>query len=421
MNNQLHTIKLSLAMMLANKSRTALTVLGIVIGIASVIIVYSAGEGIYSLVLGQVESFGTDIVQTEVRLPTAKHKGSSGQMESANAMALGVTVTSLKLQDMEDAARSNNIKNAYAGLFSQEQVAYRGILKKAFVFGVSSSYIDIDASKIESGRFYTEAEDRSLAQVAVIGQKIKTKLFGDSDPIGQFITIRKEKFLVIGVMESRGAVMFVDFDDYIYLPVRTLQKKVMGVDYVAMIVHQLKDVSKGEDTAEEIRYIMRQNHDISDPDKDDFRTVTMVEALSTMKTVTGAITLLLLAIVAISLIVGGVGIMNIMYVIVTERTAEIGLRKAVGASFRQIMTQFLTESALITLIGGIIGISLGILLSWFIALGAQAYGLDWRFIIPLRAYVVSLAFSLIFGILFGLFPARKAAKLDPIEALRTEQ
>lgn len=406
--------------MLANKARSALTVLGIVIGIASVIVVYSAGEGIFSLVLGQVESFGTDIIQTEVRVPSVKSKGDKGQMESANSMALGVQVTSLTLQDMEDVAKSKNIKNAYASMFAQEQVSYSGELKKAFIYGVSPSFTKIDSTKVATGRFFTDAEDRSLANVIVIGQKVKDKLFADNEAIGKLVTIRKEKYEVIGVMESRGAVMFMDFDDFIYMPIRTLQKKVMGVDYITMMVHQLVDVGKGEDTAEEARYIIRANHNITDPDRDDFRTTTMTEALATLKTITGAVTLLLLGIVIISLIVGGIGIMNIMYVIVSERTAEIGLRKAVGASYRQIMNQFLLESTLITLIGGIIGIIVGLILSYLIALGARYFGLDWRFIVPAKAYLVSLVFSLIFGVLFGLYPARQAAKLDPIEALRNE-
>jgi putative ABC transport system permease protein len=246
------------------------------------------------------------------------------------------------------------------------------------------------------------------------------KLFGDADPIGQYIQIRREKFEVIGVMAPRGAVMFIDFDDFVYLPIRTLQKRLMGVDYVTMLVHQLVDKNLADDTAAEATYIIRNNHDITDEARDDFRTSTMTEALDTLKTVTGAITLLLLAIVVVSLVVGGVGIMNIMYVIVSERTAEIGLRKAVGATYNQIMQQFLLESILITLIGGIVGTLIGIALSWLIAVGATAYGLAWQFIIPLKAFVVAFLFSVIFGVVFGLYPARRAAKLDPIEALRSE-
>ena len=216
MNNRaaLHAVALALRTMISNKARTALTVLGIVIGIASVIVVYSAGEGIYSLVLGQVESFGTDIIQTEVKVPNAK-RGNAGQSESSNAIVQGVQVTSLTLDDMDAVSQSKNVKAAYGSMFSQEQVAYGNELRRALVYGVSASFIEIDSRKICRGRFYTEADDRSLAQVAVLGQKMAVKLFGDADPIGQYIQIRREKFEVIGVMAPRGAVMFIDFDDFV--------------------------------------------------------------------------------------------------------------------------------------------------------------------------------------------------------------
>jgi len=405
--------------MIANKGRTILTVLGVVIGIASVIIVFSAGEGIYSLVVGQVESFGIDIIETEIKVPSNK-KGQAGESESAQALATGVQITTLTLDDMDAVSKSANVKAAYAGIMGQELVSYQSSNRKAFLFGTSAAYIDIDKSQVASGRFFTEAEDRSLAMVAVLGSKMKEKLFGDQDPIGRFVTIRKERFEVVGVMEERGAVMFMDFDDYVYIPVRTMQKKIMGINHIMYMVHQLKDVDLAFDTAEEARYIVRQNHDITNPDKDDFRVVTMIESLAMLKTVTNAITWLLIGIVAISLVVGGVGVMNIMYVVVSERTSEIGLRKAVGATFRDIMLQFLIESVLITLLGGIIGIALGIGASYLIAVGARNYGLAWKFIVPLKAYIVAIGFSTVFGVLFGLYPARQAARLDPIEALRNE-
>jgi putative ABC transport system permease protein len=405
--------------MAGNKARTFLTTLGVVIGIAAVIIVYSAGEGISQLVIGQVESFGTDIIETEVKVPSSK-KGQAGEIESANAIATGVQVTTLTIKDMEAVSKSQNVKAAYAGLMGQEVVNYGSQTRKAFLFGTSADYINIDKSKIAQGRFFTEAEDKSLASVAVLGSKIKDKLFGDGDAIGKVISVRKEKFLVVGVMEEKGAVMFMDFDDYVYVPVRTMQKKIMGIDYINYMVHQLVSLDRADDTAEEARYIVRQNHDITDPDKDDFRVTTMIEAMKSMKTVTNAVTWLLLGIVIISLVVGGVGVMNIMYVVVSERTSEIGLRKAVGATFRDIMLQFLVESIMITLLGGIIGVALGYGMAYLIAIGARNFGLAWEFVVPLKAYIVAIGFSIIFGIAFGLYPARQAARLDPIEALRNE-
>jgi len=434
-------IKISLRAIKANKVRTGLTVLGIVIGIASVIIVYSAGEGINGLVVSQVESFGgTDMIETEVKAPTGK-KGIEAEQQSAMAIAQGAQITTLTLKDLEDIKKLPNIKNGYAVVIGQEQASYNEQAKKSMIFGTTASSIEIDKLEMDYGRYFTDAEDKSLAPVAVLGFKIKEKLFGESDPLGKFIKIRKVKFLVIGVAKERGAVMTLDYDNFVYVPVRTLQKRVLGIDHVLFMMHQLKDVSLADETAEEARLVIRENHDIAsrplefkpgepvtknlgegmtDTAKDDFRVVTMKESLGVMDTITGAITLMLLAIVAISLVVGGVGVMNIMYVIITERTAEIGLRKAVGAKYKNIMAQFLVEALIITFIGAIVGILAGVGISYLISLGANYYGLDWRFSVPLKAYYVALAFAVVAGLGFGVYPARRAARLDPIEALRQE-
>ena len=405
--------------MRANKMRTFLTVLGVMIGIASIIIVYSAGEGIKSLLVGQLEAFGTNIIETEIKVPTAK-KGTSGEAEGAMALVSGVQITTLNDEDLEDVNKIPNITRGYATVMAQEKVTAGGETRKANIFGVSAGYLDIDKSKIASGFFYSQADDESLNQVAVLGSKMKEKLFSDSDAIGQYITIKKIRFRVIGVMESRGATFGMDLDDYVYVPVHTLQKKIMGTDYFMYMIHQFQDPKLAADTAEEIKRVVRENHDITDPAKDDFRVSTMEEMMKMLDTVTNALTWLLLAIVAISLVVGGVGILNIMYVIVSERTLEIGLRKAVGANYSHIMTQFLVEAILITLLGAIIGIALGIVVSKLIAVGAGFAGLVWEFRIPLKAFIVSISFAFLFGIFFGVYPAKKAAQMNPIDALRKE-
>ncbi len=423
------TIQISLRAMRANKVRTGLTVLGMVIGIASVIIVFSAGEGINSLIVGQIESFGgSDMIETEIKVPSTK-KGVASETQAGMSLAMGVQVTTLTLDDMEDIDRLPNVEKSYAGIMGQEQVSYGNELRKALLFGVTANFIDLDQSEVDYGRFFFDAEDKSLSQVAVLGCSIKEKLFGESDPIGRSIKIRKKKFRVIGVLKERGAVMTLDFDDFVYAPVRTLQKKIMGIDHVIFMMHQIEDVGLIDNTQEEMRYILRENHNLPHPEgptdwmgvgKDDFRVVSMTESMEIMETVTGAITLLLLAIVAISLVVGGVGILNIMYVVVSERTAEIGLRKAVGARYRDIMLQFLFEAVLITIAGGIVGVVFGVAISFLISWGANYYGLDWEFVVPVRAFVVALGFSAFFGIVFGVYPARKAARMEPVEALRKE-
>ncbi len=424
------TFQTSLRSLRANKARTFLTVLGIVIGIASIVIVYSAGAGINSLVQGEISSFGgSDTFETEIKVPSAK-SGQSGESQSAASLAQGVQVTTLTLDDYQDILKLPNVTAGYAGIMDQELASYQGALERVTVLGETASYLDIDQSEVGYGRWYTDSEDKSLDAVTVLGSKISEKLFGDQDPLGKYIKLRKTKFLVIGVLKPRGAVMGLDFDNIIYVPLRTLQKKVMGVNYVQYMMHQVADTSIINDTTEDARYILRQNHDLPQPNnavqsafdtgKDDFRVVTMQESMDILETVTGAVTLLLLAIVAISLVVGGVGILNIMYVVVTERTHEIGLRKAVGARYSDIMYQFLIESVIITILGGIIGSIIGSGISYLISLGAGYAGLDWQFSIPAQAFYVAIGFSAFFGVAFGLYPARKAARMDPITALRNE-
>lgn len=405
--------------MRANKMRTSLTLLGLIIGITTVIIVYSAGEGIRGLLFAQLETFGTDTINTEIKVPNSK-QGNSSNSQSSTAIVGGVQITTLTLDDMAAINRLSNIQTSYGAVLSQETVSYRNELRKAFIYGLSSTYLDIDKSKIAEGRFFSEAEDRGVASVAVLGSGIKEKLFGDSEAIGKTIRLRNESFTVIGVMAERGSVMFMNFDDYIYMPVRTLQKKVMGIDHLSFILSKMKDPSQHEATAAEVKDVMRRQHNISDPTREDFNVQTMAEAMEILNTITSALTFLLLALVAISLVVGGVGIMNVMYVAVTERTMEIGLRKAVGATSKNILRQFLIEAILLTLFGGIIGCLLGSGASFLISIIAKAIGLNWQFSIPWQSFVVALGFSGFFGIIFGVTPARAAAKLDPIEALRAE-
>jgi putative ABC transport system permease protein len=412
-------VKSTFQIMLANKSRTILTMLGIIIAIASIIIVFAAGDALYNLILGQISTFGTDIIQTEIKVPS-NQTGQAGNSGSATALASGVQITTLVQDDIEAVLALPNVKAAYGAIMSQEQVNYLSESRRSFVMGVGAGYDTIDSSEVASGRFYTELEDKNLESVVVLGSKMKSKLFCDADPLGKTVTIRQHKFTVIGVMAERGAVMFMDFDDFIYMPLRTLQKRVMGIDYMMYMVHELRDMSKAEETAAEATSIIRANHKITDPVRDDFRVVVMSEALKDVKTISDAVTLLLLGIVVISLIVGGVGIMNVMYVVVTERTMEIGLRKAVGATVADILWEFLVESVIITLVAGTIGIAVGVGLSAAIAWLATANGFAWQFSVPLTAYIVSIIFSLLCGVLFGLYPARKAAQLNPIEAIRAE-
>lgn len=412
-------VRLSLLSMLKNKMRTALTVLGMVVGISSIIIVFSAGEGIRSLIIGQIESFGTNLIEVEVKVPISK-TGTEGDVQSVSSMAGGFQITTLKDDDLEDLKKLKNIFGGYGSVTNQASVTYLNKTKQSLIMGVGPDYIYIDKSEIDKGYFFTDDENNSLSQVVVLGPKIAEELFEDVDPVSKYITIKRGRYKVIGVLKEKGATMGFDFDNLILMPVKTLQKKMMGIDYYSYFIFQAVNSLESEETAELMRDILRDNHDIDDPIEDDFRVTTMKEMMDASKTVTNALTILLLLIVAISLVVGGVGILNVMYVIVSERTPEIGLRKAVGAKFSDIMRQFLIESVLITLVGGIVGIFLGILCSFFIYLGANYFGLDWDFVLPIKSFIVAILFALIFGVLFGLLPARKAGKLDPVEALRRD-
>lgn len=414
--NILNPLKFAYIGLTTNKARSVLTMLGIIIGIAAVIVVMSAGEGIKGFVLNQLESFGSNYIEVEVKTPSTSHVST----ENAFNMATGAAVTTLKLEDMEAAKKLRNISNAYAGTLGMELVNYADETRRLMIYGVSASYIDIDPSTVASGRFYSEEEDRELAPVVVLGSEAAKKIFEDENPIGKQIKIRKSKFTVIGVLDPKGGQSFMSFDDMIFMPVQTLQKKMLGVDYITFFLIQVEEQSRADETKDDLISLMRERHDISDPNRDDFAVMTMEEGRAMIDTVFGGITLLLIAIASISLLVGGIGIMNIMYVTVSERTYEIGLRKAIGATRSNILWQFMWEAICLTFLGGIIGIIIGIGLSYLVAVIAISQGFDWRFVVKPSSLALAAGFCIGVGLLFGLYPAQKAAKMNPIEALRNE-
>jgi putative ABC transport system permease protein len=408
------SFKIALNALHKNKVRTALTVLGIVIGIAAVIIVMSAGQSVKAFLIEQVETFGSDFIEVEIKVPNT----SKNSIDNAMGIAMGVNVTTLKLADAKAIMKLPNVQNSYSGVMGQQIVSYQNQKKQIFLFGTTASFIDIDASEVQQGRFYTEEEDRNLANVAVLGPTVKEKLFGESDALGKLVSIGRQKFKVIGIMKERGGSFGFDMDNMIFLPIRTLQKKVMGIDHISFIFVQVYDNIISEQTADEITTLMRYRHNITDPNKDDFAVTTMAEAMEMLDTILGAITLLLIALAGISLIVGGVGIMNIMYVSVSERTYEIGLRKAVGAKQESILWQFLWEAVVVTFVGAAVGMCFGILIVLTISVVANHLGFSWPFIITIQSIVTAVGFTAAVGLLFGIWPAREAANLDPVAALR---
>ncbi len=414
-------IKQSIRALSANKGRTILTMLGIVIGIATVVLVLSAGAGFRSLIDSQVATLGTNTLFVQVRVPpTTKNRAAGGQGRTGTEAAgfSGVTISSFKQKDLDDIKKLGNVSGSYGIVTGQAGASYRQNKKFVIYYGAGAERFKIDRTKLTSGRFFTESEDNSGSQVAILGSNVAKDLFGQDDPIGKLMRVGSLNFKVIGVYEAQGAVG--QNDDLVFIPLITAQKKLLGVDYLMVGIVELKDINEAESTAEQIKVIMRRNHSITNPDKDDFSVQTQAQALETFNTIFGGITYLLIAIAAISLIVGGVGIMNIMYVVVTERTSEIGLKKAIGARERDILEEFLAEAVIVTIIGGAIGLIFGSLLGYVISVVAQSFNLDWAFKVPLYAIFIAFGVSGAIGIFFGVFPARSAAKMDPIEALRYE-
>jgi len=259
-----------------------------------------------------------------------------------------------------------------------------------------------------------------LARVVVLGSKVREELFGQNNPIDERIKINQISFKVIGVMEERGSAAFQNQDEQVFIPLKTAQKIMLGVDHLAFIRAKVDQTKNIDLVIPQIKNILRFRHNIKDPTKDDFSVRSTDQALDLLGSITQALKVFLGMVAAISLIVGGIGIMNIMFVAVNERTKEIGLRKAIGAKRRDILIQFLIESATMTLIGGIIGIIVGIIISFLIFIGVKYFGYDWRFIVTPFSIFVSTFMAIAVGLIFGLWPANRASKLNPIEALRYE-
>lgn len=413
----LNAFRQSIKALTANPARTVLTTLGIIIGIATVILVLSAGEGFRSLINAQVSALGSNTLFVQTRVPpTTKNRAST----AAGPNISGVVITTFKQRDLDDIKKLPNVVNDYGMVIGQAVASYRNNEKSTLYYGVSAQRFVIDQHTLKAGRFFTQAEDDSAAQVVILGSNVTSNLFSQDDPIGKMIRVGNLNFQVIGVYNSQGFAGGGTADDSLYMPLNTAQKKMLGIDYISVGVVQVQNINLGDSTIAEIKSVMMQNHNITDPSKDDFTVESQAQALDSFNTIFNGITILLIAIAAISLIVGGVGIMNIMYVVVTERTAEIGLKKALGAKNSDILSEFLIESILVTVIGGVFGILLGAFLGWVVALIATSTGLAWTFSVPMYSIFIAVGVSATIGISFGVLPARQAAAMDPITALQYE-
>ena len=400
--------------------RSALTMLGIVIGVASVSIMMSLGRGAQNLIISRLQTMGANTIYVEPGSFDPKKGGGF-----ATSVIEEMSIKTLTLRDLEDIRKEPLVEMAYPMVYGSGRAVYRNEDQKITFIGVTPEAYEIDNWHTYKGRDIDEEDVKSAAKVATLGYKIAQDLFGEEDPVGKTIRIKKADFRVVGVMEERGMKTFQNFDEYVYVPVTTAQRFLLGIDHLNAITIKAKSESAVNPLIEDIRLILRENHGIYNPEgdlsKDDFKVMSQVEAANMVKQVTGILTAFLSSIAAIALIVGGIGIMNIMLVSVTERTREIGLRKAVGARNKDILNQFLIESITITLLGGIIGFIGGISFSLTASIIlTKLLNISWKFVIPFGAVVLGFGVATIVGLVFGIYPAKKAAKLSPIEALRHE-
>jgi len=400
--------------LMKQKGRTILTMLAVAIGIASLVVMLAAGESMKQLVLKEIDVYGSDVVSVEVKVPGRGPTGSGADM------ATGINITTFKNSDVEAIAKLDNVAAYYSFVTSQEIIKYEGENATAIILGYGAQAPLVEKIDIAEGRFYTLDEENSLSSAIVLGSRIKEKLFGDNEAVGQNVYVRGKPFKVVGVLKERGQVFSFDIDSIVYLPTKTVQKKLLGTDYVLGAVIKAKDPTKLDELKDDVISLMRERHNIDDPDMDDFKVMTMVEAKEMTEVITNSITVLLAVLAAVSLIVGGVGITNIMYVSVTERIFEIGLRRSVGAKRKDILYQFLAEAGLLTFLGGVLGVILAVAITFLVYIIANSYGLNWPYYVPPSALIGSILFSVAVGLFFGVYPARKAADIDPIEALRRE-
>lgn len=390
-----------------NKLRTGLAMLGIVIGIGSVIALVSMGEASKTAVQTQIQSIGSNL------LTISPGSQSSGMVRGA--MGGATTLTNDDAKAIMTDSSITTVANVSPEYSSRIQVIAGKNNTNTQVVGVTPAYAEVRKIELSSGRFITEQEVNAISKVAILGPTVAEDLFGEGvNPVGQTIRIASKNFQVIGVAKSKGGAS-TNNDDRIFVPLTTAQKQLFGVKHLSSIALEAKSESVMTKAQNQVGYLLLERHGISEVSSADFRIMSQSDILEAASSVTGTFTTLLAGIAAISLIVGGIGIMNIMLMSVTERTREIGLRKALGAKKKDIVSQFLIESIILTFVGGVIGIIAGVA-------GFYVYSVinESIFVVTTNSALLAFGVSALIGVVFGWYPARKAANLQPIEALRYE-
>ena len=400
------------------KMRSILTMLGIVIGIASVIILMSIGQSAQDLILGQVQSIGSNLI---IVIPGAPANGKF----SSPASAQGIVITSLQQRDVDALLREPSVNLAVPEVRGQADAVYGNNNVTVGFTGSTADFFQVsNLAKVSRGQTFSKSDVDSGNHVVVIGPDLATTLFGPNiNPVDKIIHLKEVSFRVIGVLSKGGTGAFgVDIGNLVVMPISVAQKQLLGITYFNVIIVQANSSYDINFAKTRMTFTLRQDHGITDPNKDDFNIQTQADILSILGSITSILTLFLAAIASVSLIVGGIGIMNIMLVSVTERTREIGLRKAVGATNNDILQQFLIESVMLTFLGGAIGIAMGAgvvgLVYFILTTFFSSFG--WVFAFPISSVVLGLLVSGIAGIAFGIYPAYQAGKKNPIDALRYE-
>ncbi len=400
------TIKMAFEGMLSNKLRTFLTLLGIIIGVGAVIAMVSLGFGVKDNIKNNISKLGSNLLIIT----------SGGRTASGARLAAGEGVK-LTYDDMQAIGKQvDGIANITASVNKSYQLVAGNQNWTSRVEGTTPSSFEISSLEIDDGRILNDRDLVSRGRVAVIGKTVADSLFPEGNPVGKIMRINKAPFQVVGLLKSKGqSGMGQDQDDVVYIPLTTAQNRMMGITNVQRITVQAENENVINDVQAEVEQVLRTRHKIKEGGTDDFTVGNMAQIMDTMMETANSITMLLGCIAAISLLVGGIGIMNIMLVSVTERTREIGIRKALGATYNNILQQFLIEAMVIGVIGGTLGVVLGVGASF-----AISHFAGWNTVISVWSIIIAVVFSVGIGLFFGIYPARKAALLDPIDALRYE-